>query len=363
MSRKAARVSADKRTHGESKTKKTAYIAGKGGSTSPALLKRYAYKVTQAVKNSIATDIHTDPVAKQYIPRAEELKILPEERTDPIGDDIHSPLKGLVHRYPDRVLLKLANVCAVYCRYCFRREMIGPGAGVMSEHEIDEALNYIRNNTNIQEVILTGGDPLVLSPSSLEKTLIQLDDIEHVQTIRIHSRIPIADPEKISKALCRALDREKPIYMVVHINHAQEITTQVERALRQLHKAGCVLLSQSVLLKGVNDDVQTLETLFKALITLRVKPYYLHHPDLAPGTSHFRLSIREGQRIFKQLLGRISGICRPHYMLDIPGGGGKVPLNNDYVRALSGGTYEITDYQGRTHIYTSEADQKEANHE
>ncbi len=337
------------------------YVKGKEGGTAPALLKRYTYKITDQIKRTITGTVDNDPVAKQYIPQDQELKILPEENHDPIGDDRHSPVKGIVHRYPDRVLIKLSNVCAVYCRYCFRREMVGPGEGVLTPGELSDALDYIRANTEIWEVILTGGDPLMVSPRMLQQIMDALEDIQHVQVIRIHSRIPIAAPNKITDALCAALTRQKVVYMAVHINHANEITPEVELALSKLHKAGCVLLSQSVLLKGVNDSAETLETLFRKLITLRVKPYYLHHPDFAPGTSHFRLSIKEGQAIMRKLLGRVSGICQPHYMLDIPGGDGKVPINPCYIEALKDGTtYSIEDYKGRNHLYPPQTTDKDA---
>ncbi len=311
---------------------------------------RYAVALTPHILSTMKGSVAIDPVAKQYVPQIEELKNLPQERVDPIGDYAHTPVKGLVHRYPDRVLLKLANVCAVYCRYCFRREMVGPGAEVMNAAEKQNAFDYIRKDKSIWEVILTGGDPLVLSARHLSETLDELCAIEHVQVIRIHTRVPAADPKRITDELCTTLKRDKAIYVAVHINHAQEITSDVKTALKMLHEAGCVLLSQSVLLKGVNDNAETLEELFRALAALRVKPYYLHHPDLAPGTSHFRLSLREGKALMKKLLGRVSGICQPHYMLDIPGGHGKIPVTSDYIRE-NGDDYTVTDFQGNTHNY------------
>lgn len=316
---------------------------------------RYAVRVTEQVTSTIKGTISDDPVAKQYIPQIEELKILPEEHADPIGDDEHTPVKGIVHRYPDRVLFKLANVCAVYCRYCFRREMIGPGSEGLSAEEYRAALAYIRDHKDIWEVILTGGDPFILSPRRLNTILNELCDIEHVKIIRVHTRVPIADPGRITKQFCQALEREKPVYIAVHINHSQEITKEVEKVLADLHEAGCVLLSQSVLLKGVNDNPAILETLFKKLIALRVKPYYLHHPDLAPGTSHFRLSIKKGQEIMKDLQGRLSGLCQPHYMLDIPGGHGKIPIGPCYLEELENGCYTAEDYKGQKHHYPPKA--------
>jgi lysine 2,3-aminomutase len=313
--------------------------------------RRYAVGVTEHVHKTIKGPVASDPVAKQYIPQLQELKILPGEDIDPIGDNVHTPVKGIVHRYPDRVLYKITSVCAVYCRYCFRREMIGPTATILRPEDREAALEYIRTHTEIWEVILTGGDPFILSPRQLSETLDALCDIPHVQVIRIHTRVPAADPVRITTELCKVMERDKAVYIAVHINHAQEITTEVETALRMLHKAGCVLLSQSVLLKGVNDDAEVLETLFRRLAALRVKPYYLHHPDLAPGTSHFRLSIKQGQAIMKKLLGRMSGICLPAYMLDIPGGHGKVPINACYAEELENGAYALEDFRGGQHRY------------
>ncbi|MCF8496056.1 MAG: lysine-2,3-aminomutase-like protein [Alphaproteobacteria bacterium] len=316
--------------------------------------KRYAVGVTPHVMSTIQGSPQDDPVARQYIPQKEELLVLPEESPDPIGDDAHSPVKGIVHRYPDRVLLKIANVCAVYCRYCFRREMVGPGSATLKPAELEAALNYIRNDSNIFEIILTGGDPLVLSPKKLSKILDDLCAIPHVQVIRIHSRVPVADPARITTELCAALDREKAVYMAIHINHTNEITPDVKAVFKALHKAGCVLLSQSVLLKGINDNTQALENLFRTLVSLRVKPYYLHHPDLAPGTSHFRLPVHEGQALMASLQGRISGLCLPHYMLDIPGGHGKVPIGPSWLEETQNGTYLVKDRHGHTHAYPPE---------
>jgi len=338
------------------------YVTLKGGDDTPVLLNKYAYRITDAIKNAIVGDLRNDPVARQYIPQAKELKILPEEDTDPIGDEVHTPVKGIVHRYPDRVLFKPANVCAVYCRYCFRREHVGPkenkASDILNAEERTAALDYIRAHAEIWEVILTGGDPLVLSSRQLREIISELNEIEHVQVIRIHTRVPIADPARMSAELINALQSDKAIYMALHINHAQEITEDVRSCLKQLHKAGVNLLSQSVLLKGVNDKAETLADLYRALVALNVKPYYLHHPDLAPGTSHFRLSIEEGQNIVSQLRGHLSGLCQPTYMLDIPGGHGKVPLTPCALEALKDGGYKITNHKGQQHLYKPETETK-----
>lgn len=311
----------------------------------------HAYKITDQIKRTIKGPVTSDPVAKQYIPQDQEDIITPEENSDPIGDDAHNPVKGIVHRYPDRVLLKVTNVCAVYCRYCFRKDMIGPDAEPLKQDDLSGALDYIRGQKDIWEVIITGGDPFVLSPRRLRDLMAQLEDIEHVRIIRFHTRVPIADPERITKNLCAALKGKKPVYVVVHINHEQEITPDVRNAVTMLKEFGVSLLSQSVLLKGVNDNAQALEGLFRSLVAMHIKPYYLHHPDLAHGTSHFRLSITEGKRLMKELQGRVSGLCLPTYMLDIPGGHGKVPLTPCYVEALNDKTFAIEDYNGKEHIY------------
>jgi lysine 2,3-aminomutase len=297
-----------------------------------------------------------DAVARQYLPDVREENILPVENGDPIGDDPHSPVKGLVHRYPDRVLLKITDTCAVYCRFCFRKEMVGKGQGVLSPFQIGDALNYIRQNPEIREVILSGGDPLTLSNRRLGDLLSALHSIEHLDIIRFHTRAPLVTPERIDDGLVALLAaQEKALYVVVHVNHAQEINEAVRGAFKRLSKSGAVLLSQTVLLKDINNNAQTLETLFRLLLANRVKPYYLHHPDLAPGTSHFRVPIKEGQDIMKQLRGRISGLAYPTYVLDIPGGYGKVPLNASYLEELADGAYMVEDIDGRTHAYPPKA--------
>lgn len=312
---------------------------------------RYAYRITGHIQKMIEGQPENSPIARQYLPRLEELNKHPEENSDPIGDEAHTPVKGVVHRHTDRVLLKLANICAVYCRFCFRREMVGPGADILNPAERTTALKYIAAHPEIQEVILTGGDPLILSPRQLSETLEALDKIDHIRLIRIHTRIPIADPQRITPDLCKALSRKKAVYIALHINHPHEITPDVENAVSALLQTGSTLLSQSVLLKDINDDTQILEDLFRKLTALKIKPYYLHHPDLAPGTGHFRLSLKEGRALVKKLHGHLSGIYLPTYMLDIPGGYGKVPINNDYITELEDGTYIVEDYQGQKHSY------------
>lgn len=289
---------------------------------------RYAVRLTPHLEEML----DKAAIAAQFLPTEAELQTAPGELSDPIGDEAHSPVKGIVHRYPDRVLLKPVHVCAAYCRFCFRREMVGPGGEALSAEELDRALAYIRNTPAIWEVILTGGDPLMLSPRRLSALMEKLDKIEHVKIVRIHTRLPVADPEKIDDEMIAALkSRNKTVYVSVHCNHASELTEKTRAALSALSAAGFPLLSQTVLLKGVNNDPQILEALFRALVECRVKPYYLHHCDMAPGTAHFRTTIEEGQDIMRALRGRVSGLCLPEYVLDIPGGHGKVPVGPVYL--------------------------------
>ena len=298
-----------------------------------AVAARYAVAVTPHVAGLIDAGAANDPIARQFIPDARELDHAPEERADPLGEDERSPVPGLVHRYPDRVLLKLTHVCPVYCRFCFRRETVGPGGPqALSDGALDAAVNYIAAHPEIWEVILTGGDPLMLSPRRIADVTLRLSGISTVNVLRWHSRVPVVDPARISARVVEALKSpRRAVYLAVHINHPRELNPAVRAALGRLCDAGIALLSQTVLLKGVNDDPDTLEALMRALVSARVKPYYLHHPDLAPGTSHFRISIEEGQAIVRALRGRVSGLAQPTYVLDIPGGHGKVPIGPSYL--------------------------------
>jgi lysine 2,3-aminomutase len=319
---------------------------------------RYAVAITPAMANLIDPADPRDPIARQFVPDPAELDARPEERADPIGDNAHSPVDGVVHRYPDRVLLKLVHLCAVYCRFCFRREMVGPGkASMLSRSALSAALAYIEANPAIWEVILSGGDPLVLSPRRLAAVMKRLGAITHVKIIRVHTRVPTVDPARITPALVRALKAAgKTVYVVLHANHARELTEAGRAACARLIDAGMPMLCQSVLLKGVNDDVETLGSLMRALVECRIKPYYLHHADLAPGTAHFRTTIEQGQELMRGLRRRYSGLCQPTYVLDIPGGFGKVPVGPEYVgraRLCLEGTaeVEIEDRGGQPHRY------------
>jgi lysine 2,3-aminomutase len=314
---------------------------------------RYAVAVTPAMAELIDPGDPDDPIARQFVPDRRELETRPEERADPIGDGVHEVVEGLVHRYPDRVLLKLVSVCAVYCRFCFRRETVGPnGGGTLSPAAIETGLAYVRRHPEIWEVILSGGDPLVASPRRLAALMRELARIEHVRIVRYHTRVPVVAPERVTPALIEAMQAPgKTTWVAIHANHPRELTAAARAALARLADAGIPLVSQTVLLAGVNDDPATLAALMRAFVECRVKPYYLHHGDLAPGTAHFRTNIAAGQALMRALRGRVSGLCQPTYVLDIPGGHGKVPIGPAYLDGDPAGSVPVEDMCGGRHAY------------
>jgi lysine 2,3-aminomutase len=322
---------------------------------------RYAVAVTPEIAGLIDPGDPADPIARQFIPTADELVAGPGERADPIGDHAHSPVAGIVHRYPDRVLFKLVHVCAVYCRFCFRREMVGPGRdSALSEAAYRSALDYIGARQEIWEVILTGGDPLMLSPRRLGEIMADLAAIDHVRIIRLHTRVPVADPARVSDETVAALKvTGATTWVALHANHASELTAKARAACARLIDAGIPMVSQSVLLRGVNDNLADLEALLRGFVECRIKPYYLHHGDLAPGTAHLRTTLAHGQHLMRGLRGRISGLCQPDYVLDIPGGHGKSPVGPNYLvadhaqeREYQAETrYRVSDYCGDVHLY------------
>ncbi len=314
---------------------------------------RYAVALTPTVQGLIDPSDPADPIALQYIPTAAELIETTDERADPIGDHAHSPVEGIVHRYPDRVLLKVVHVCPVYCRFCFRREMVGPqGDGSLTPGQLENALRYIASHSEIWEVILTGGDPLILSPRRLRDIMTALAAIPHVRIVRIHSRVPAVDPLRISPELIDALKASgKTTYVALHANHPREMSQPVRDACTRLVDAGIAMVSQSVLLKGVNDDPDILAELMRTFVEARVKPYYLHHPDMAPGTGHFRLSLAGGQAIMKALRSKVSGLCIPTYILDLPGGHGKVSVGDGMLSEIEPGRYAVLDRHNALHHY------------
>lgn len=318
---------------------------------------RYAVAVTPDVAALIDASDPNDPIARQYVPSADELVTLPSENADPIGDHTHSPVSGIVHRYPDRVLFKLVHVCAVYCRFCFRREMVGPGKETaLSDDVYSKALDYIRTHPEIWEVILTGGDPLMLSARRLKEIMTDLAAIDHVRIIRIHTRVPVADPARVTDETVDALKAMgATTWVALHANHPRELTGDARTACARMIDAGIPMVSQSVLLRGVNDNAATLEALMRSFVECRIKPYYLHHGDLAPGTAHLRTTLEEGQKLMLSLRGRVSGLCQPDYVLDIPGGHGKAPIGPQYLSQTGEDghdrRYHVVDYCGDVHLY------------
>jgi lysine 2,3-aminomutase len=315
---------------------------------------RYAVAIAPAMAALIAPGDADDPIARQFVPDLRELEHNKDERADPIGDEAHSPVRGIVHRYPDRVLLKIASVCPVYCRFCFRREMVGPQLGqALSAAELDAAIDYIGGRDGIWEVIFTGGDPFVLSDRRVAEVTGRVAAIDHVKVLRWHTRVPVVQPERVTDELVEALTRRaagKSVWVAVHANHPRELTTQARAACARLSAGSIQLVSQSVLLKGVNDDVETLAALMRGFVEAGIKPYYLHHADLAPGTAHLRTTLAEGQALMRALRGRLSGLAQPTYVLDIPGGHGKVPVGPGYVSEHGDGAC-VSDSAGRRHVY------------
>ncbi|MCA9692193.1 MAG: lysine-2,3-aminomutase-like protein [Myxococcales bacterium] len=315
-----------------------------------AALTTVAERFQIGVSGHLVGRLRREGLRRQFVPDPRELVIAPEELEDPIGDAAYSPTPGIVHRYPDRALLMPTTLCAVYCRFCFRREVVGDPAHTLDDAALARALAYLAARREIWEVILTGGDPLVLSPRRLGRIVAALAEIDHVQTLRIHSRVPVTNPERITPALLTALRGRLPVTVVIHTNHVDELSVEARAACARLVDAGVPLRSQTVLLRGVNDSVAALEALMRGLVASRVMPYYLHLLDRARGTSHFRVPIEVAQRLVRELRGRVSGLCQPTLVLDIPGGHGKVPVGPAYLEGRTG-RYTVTDVRGQTHAY------------
>lgn len=314
--------------------------------------KEFSIALSPHVLKLLQLNNNSDQIAKQYVPSVEELNIYLDELTDPVGDASFTKVKGIVHRYPDRLLLKAVHVCPVYCRFCFRRESIGRKGEALSQLDLQAAFEYIRQQVSVWEVILSGGDPLILSDKKLDYIISSLNDIPHVEVIRVHTKFPIAEPSRITKELIDILKKRTAIYIIVHCNHPLELTEEASKACSMFIDKGIPVLSQTVLLKGINDDPKTLEMLMRTFVKNRIKPYYVHHLDLARGTKHFRTSIREGQNLMRSLRGKLSGLCQPTYVLDIPGGYGKVPIGHNYIQSTDkDGKYKVEDYKGNYHFY------------
>jgi len=291
------------------------------------------------------------PLRRSVVPTAHELVRSPGEADDPLGEDGHSPVPGLVHRYPDRVLLLATGFCSTYCRYCTRSRVVGHGQTAGGGARLDAGLNYIRRNPAIRDVLLSGGDPLTLDDERIEWLLARLREIPHVEIVRLGTKVPAVLPQRVTPQLCRMLRRYHPLFMSLHFIHPDECTPETHEACTRLADAGIPLGSQTVLLRGVNDDVEVMKQLVHRLLLMRVRPYYLYQCDPISGSSHFRTSVSKGLEIVQGLRGHTSGYAVPTYVIDAPGGGGKIPLQPDYAVGRDGDFLLLRNYEGKVFRY------------
>ena len=317
---------------------------------------KLSLSITPHFFNLIEANNPDCPIRKQVIPTVDEISVSSEEMSDPCGEDSHMPVPGLVHRYPDRVLFLLTDRCASYCRYCTRSRVVS-GAGENNlKTNFEDAFQYLENNKSIRDVLFSGGDPLLYADNKLEKIIKRIRNIKHIEFIRIGTRIPIFLPQRITPNLCNMLKKYHPLWMSVHTNHPKELTSEVKQALEMLADSGIPLGNQSVLLKGVNDDISTMKSLVHKLLQCRVRPYYLYQCDLIEGSSHLRTSASKGIEIIEGLRGHTSGYAVPQFVIDAPGGGGKIPINPEYVVEKNSKQLKIRNYEGKSFIYPEPQD-------
>ncbi len=312
---------------------------------------KLALAITPYFFNLIDRDDPDCPIRKQVIPRAGELVLSEGEMLDSLGEDEHSPVSGLVHRYPDRVLFLVTDRCAAYCRYCTRSRLVSNAQDYNFHPEYEQALRYIEAHPEIRDVLLSGGDPLLLSDKKLEHLIARLRAIKHVEFIRIGSRIPVFLPQRITPELCEIFKKYGPVWMSIHVNHPKEATADLRAACERLAFAGVPLGNQSVLLKGINDDAEVMKALVHRLLRMRVRPYYLYQMDLITGGAHFKADVRKGLEIIRALRGHTTGYAVPQYVIDAPGGGGKVPINPDYVEKITDDEVVFRNYEGHRFRY------------
>ncbi len=317
---------------------------------------RLAMAITPYFFNLIDPSDENCPIRRQVIPRLEETDTAPWEMTDPCGEDSHSPVPGLVHRYPDRVLFLVTDRCAAYCRYCTRSRLVSNATGYDFHPEFDRQIDYIARHPEVRDVLLSGGDPLLFSDEKLEYLLSRLRAIPHVEFLRIGSRIPIFLPQRITPELCAMLRQFHPLFVSIHSNHPRELTTEVRAALARLADAGIPLGNQSVLLRHVNDDVAVMRAHVQKLLMCRVRPYYIYQCDLIAGSAHLRASVRRGLQIMEGLRGHTTGYAVPTYVIDAPGGGGKVPVSPEYVLSRNKDRVVIRNFEGRIFEYPEATD-------
>ncbi|MBD1400733.1 lysine 2,3-aminomutase [Pelovirga terrestris] len=310
-------------------------------------LRKFPLSITPYYLSLIDTDdFRNDPIFRQAFPDPKELEIDKCDMSDPLAEDRDSPAPGITHRYPDRVLFHISNVCSMYCRHCTRKRKVGDTDSIPDRDQIRAGLDYIRGATEVRDVLLSGGDPLMLSDQYLDWVLTELRQIKHVQVIRIGSRMPVVLPYRITDGLVEMLKKHHPIWLNTHFNHPREITSSSKQALRKLADAGIPLGNQTVLLAGVNDCVRIVKSLVHKLVENRVRPYYLYQCDLSEGLSHFRTPVGKGIEIMEGLIGHTSGFSVPTYVIDAPGGGGKIPLTPNYLISLSTNKVVLRNYEG-----------------
>lgn len=313
--------------------------------------KKLALAITPYFFNLIDREDPACPIRRQVIPRIEEMSTSPQEMKDPCGEDEHMPVPGLVHRYPDRVLFLVTDRCAAYCRYCTRSRLVSNSQGYDFHPEFEQGIRYIEEHPEVRDVLLSGGDPLLLSDRKLDYLLGRLRAIEHVEFIRIGSRIPIFLPQRITPELCAVLEKHEPVWISIHANHPKECTLEVKQACDRLARAGVPLGNQSVLLRGVNDDAEVMQALVHRLLRMRVRPYYLYQCDLITGSAHLRVDVRKGLEIIQKLRGHTTGYAVPQFVIDAPGGGGKVPINPQFIESIDDEEIVFRNYEGKLFRY------------
>lgn len=306
--------------------------------------KNFPFLITKYYADIINWKDEDDPLKKMFLINDLENEVQKYELTDPIGDKKYSPVAGIIHKYENRCLLNLTNACAVHCRFCFRKNLL-----TKNKNNLNASLKYLQEHKKIWEVILSGGDPFVLTNTFLKETILKLKKIKHIKLIRFHTRVPAVYPKRITEEFVGIIKLATPVTIIIHINHPSEITTEFKSAVRKLKKTNAFILSQSVLLKGINNDAKILGDLFKQLMEIGIKPYSLYHLDLTAGTNHFRTSIKEGKAIMNEIAKNISRICVPEYTVDIPGGLGKIPVSQ--LQETKNNEYTAINYLGKKVVY------------
>lgn len=316
---------------------------------------KLAMAITPHFFNLIDRDDPDCPIRRQVIPRVEETWVSPYEMADPCGEDANMPVPGLVHRYPDRVLFLVTDRCASYCRYCTRSRVVSGAGDQELETDYEAVFQYLEKHTEVRDVLLSGGDPLLFSDKKLERILKRLRSIKHIEFLRIGSRVPVFLPQRITPELCSMLQKYHPLFLSVHVNHPRELTLEVKEGLERLANHGVPIGNQSVFLRGVNDDLETMKTLVHKLLMSRVRPYYLYQLDLIKGSSHLQAPVEKGLEIIEGLRGHTTGYAVPQYVIDAPGGGGKVPVNPDYIVQRNSERVVVRNFEGRTFEYPEPA--------